>query len=443
MRLLCTIAAALLISQPALAEPPHGQPLAVLEGEVLSTAPDAAPVKGARVAVWEAAPREGPGYYCPGCYRDCGRTTTTDEHGHFAIDRLDDTLMFKLLVTADGYAPLLTEKFQNPGKGPKVAEKALRLSPRDWSIYKPRQVLRGRVLEKDGTPVPGAIVETWMVMNEDGTGRGGAVEGLDPIAVSGPDGAFRIAYYQPTDRMSVTVSARGFARAVYQDLKTGDQPHDLTVTEGAGISGRLMKDGHPVPDIEVGLYDDRRFMEDQSKEQLIATNDKGLFSFAAIRPDRDYWLYTKMDSAKSLGAGAMMKVHIGADGSVQDIGDLEMKPTLRVAGTIVTESGEGPPLGRVFISNMKAWDDQMCETGPDGAFSFDGIPPGKYDLTFSCGGKLVVSSRNASSPFQAAGRLEGRIDADTLGLRVLVGPPELRDSDTVQFYETPLEGVEP
>jgi protocatechuate 3,4-dioxygenase beta subunit len=443
MKLLGLIGAAVLLATPASAEPRRGQPVAVLSGEVVSDTTEAKPIAGARVAIWEAGPREGPGYYCPSCYRDCGRSVQTDEHGRFSLEHLDDTLKFKLLVTAEGFAPLLTLRLQNPSDGPLMGDKALRLKPREWSEFKPRQVLRGRVVEKDGTPVPGAVVEAWMVMNEDGTGSGGAVDGLDPVAVTDAEGLFRMAYSKPTDRMSVTVIARGMARAVYRDLVTGDKPHDLTVTEGAAVSGRLVRDGQPVPDIEVGLFDARRGIDDQAHEEIIATDARGGFSFAAIRPNRDYWVYTKMDSAKHLGAAAVKKIHIAADGSAQDVGDLEMKPTLRVAGQVVAESGDPLPKGRIFLSNMDAWDDQIFETGPDGNFSFEGVPAGKYDLSYTCGGKLMVSSKNASCPFKASGRLEGRIDADTLNLRVLVAPPEQGEARIVQMWEKPLEGVEP
>ncbi len=86
-----------------------------------------------------------------------------------------------LLVTAEGYAPLLTGESCKPRPtGPKVGPKALRLTPRDWSLYKTHQTLHGRVLESSGKPVAGAIVEAWGATNNDGSGSFGAVEGLDP-----------------------------------------------------------------------------------------------------------------------------------------------------------------------------------------------------------------------------------------------------------------------
>jgi protocatechuate 3,4-dioxygenase beta subunit len=441
--LVCSLAAVL--SSPAHAEPKRGQPIAVLTGEVRSAVTDQ-PISGAHVALWEAFPREGPGYYCPGCYRDCGRSTTTDDKGVFTLDHLDDSLMFKVLVTAEGYSPLLTEKSQNPALGPKVGEKALRLRPRDWSLYKPRQLLHGRVIETNGQPIAGAIVEAWGATNDDGSGMFGAVDGLDPLAVTAKDGTFKIGYTNGADLISITITAPGLARAVLKDLATGDKVHELALTEGAAISGRLTIDGKPAADIEVGLYDARRFVEDQSKEDRIATDKNGRFSFAAIRPNRDYWVYTKMDSAKKLGAAAMRRLHVGADSTAQDIGDLEMTPGFRVAGRLVTADGQAPPAGRVFLSNDDAWDDQIFESGPDGEFYFLAVPAGKYDLNFSSidrANKLTISSKNAGIPFQGAARLEGRVDADITGLQVLLAPPEPQQNHTVQQWEKPLEGVEP
>ncbi len=137
-----------------------------------------------------------------------------------------------------------------------------------------------------------------------------------------------------------------------------------------------MLDGKPVADVEIGIYDARRGIEDQSHEERIATDHNGRFSFAAIRPDRDYWVYTKMDSSRKFFAASMKRVHVGADNSTLDLGDLEMTPTLRVSGRIVTVDGQPPLPGRVFLANDDAWDDQIYETGPDGEFSFFGVTAG-------------------------------------------------------------------
>src|SRR4051812_16331764 len=61
------------------------------------------PVKGARVFIYTAAPKEGIGVLCPSCYADCRKRGISDEQGRFAIEDLDPTLLFRVLVVATGH----------------------------------------------------------------------------------------------------------------------------------------------------------------------------------------------------------------------------------------------------------------------------------------------------------------------------------------------------
>ena len=63
------------------------------------------PLPGALVSIYSAGVRVGTSPYCPTCYADCGKRATSDNMGAFAIERLDPTLVFRVLVIAKGYEP--------------------------------------------------------------------------------------------------------------------------------------------------------------------------------------------------------------------------------------------------------------------------------------------------------------------------------------------------
>lgn len=449
-RLLAVLA--IVLGAAALGEPPRGRPIAELTGEVLTKGGE--PVAGARVTVWQAYPLEGPAYYCPTCYRDCGRWTKTDDSGRFTIGELDDTLKFTLLVTRDGYAPMLSRP-QSPKLGPKVGEKALRLEVRDWSAFKPSQVLVGRVVDEAGDAVAGALIEADEVVFPDGGSRGGAVEGLDKVAVADEQGRFRVGYAPgPAKGITVIASAPGKARTIGHALETGGTEHVLTLRVGAAVTGRVLADGVPASGIEMGVYHARRnHFESRPKEDRIATDADGRFMIANLDPEAEMYLYSRMGSGSAAGlAGdgdrgvviAPRRITLGASGEVLDVGDLDLAPGLVVAGRVECEGGKPVPPGKLFLSSNQAWDNQIAMVGPDGAFRFRGVPAGSYSMTYAADDRSVqISGANASATSTSSGYMEGTITADKTDLRIAIGPRvEEASGRFLQWWERPLRGAE-
>lgn len=58
-----------------------------MEGVVAG--PDGEGIEGVRVDISTAAPKIGRGIFCPSCYLDCGKWTTTDMSGQFSIKNVD------------------------------------------------------------------------------------------------------------------------------------------------------------------------------------------------------------------------------------------------------------------------------------------------------------------------------------------------------------------
>src|SRR5882724_9084781 len=78
---------------------------------------DGKPVEHATVLVYEAGVKKGYSVFCPTCYTDCGKRSSTDTDGNFAIGGLSRDLLFTLLVVRDGYSAAYLRKV-DPVKEP-------------------------------------------------------------------------------------------------------------------------------------------------------------------------------------------------------------------------------------------------------------------------------------------------------------------------------------
>src|SRR5215472_2226624 len=91
-----------------------GADLVTLTGKVTDVT--GRPLGNVSVIVYHAGVRKGYSTFCPSCYADCGKRTTTDADGAFAIHRLSPDLRFRLLVVSEGFAPTFVEKV-DPAEG--------------------------------------------------------------------------------------------------------------------------------------------------------------------------------------------------------------------------------------------------------------------------------------------------------------------------------------
>ncbi len=137
-----TLAAALLAADPA---------EATLHGKVLDARGQ--PLVAARVDIATAAPRVGRGLFCPSCYLDCRKSARTDGSGQFTIPALDPSLKFRVLISAPGKLAHMT-KLVDPLA--EVVGVTLEDLPKDLP---PEHTVRGQVVDADGVPIEGALVD--------------------------------------------------------------------------------------------------------------------------------------------------------------------------------------------------------------------------------------------------------------------------------------------
>jgi hypothetical protein len=348
---------------------------ATVTGKVADSA--GKPLEHATVLVYEAGVKKGYATYCPTCWADCGKHATTDADGNFHISGLSPDLLFTLLVMHDGYSAEYVKKV-DPAKGPaETATLKTRVPVEDVS-----QVVRGLVLDVHGRPLRDAVVEQQGVTIRGGGTRFGDGTGwIDQIAVTNEKGEFEIAYGKPAAQMILQVSPRGMASKLFTE-PTGAERKTMTVTDGATIRGRLVLNGKPVANAEVGLATHERRAGTVYPEVRIGTKEDGTFAITNVPAGRIWLVYPKMESLAARGIGAdVIACETKDDGQEVDVGDIQLTAGHTLHGKVVLSDGKPvPPDMHVTLAADRAWDTQMAVIGSDGSFEFRGLPAGVYGI---------------------------------------------------------------
>jgi hypothetical protein len=311
-------------------------------------------------------------------------------------------------------------------------------------------VLKGRVLDEKGEPVPRAVVEPFGFMKGD-SGRFGALEGFDPLALTNDKGEFRFGVPERGLTVYVQVTAPFMAPRKFKNLPTGPRANDLTLFSGVTITGRLVRGGKPLAGLALGASQKDRNAETFVGDFQAATDPRGVFQIRNVPPEEVLNLYGLMSSLRAHGALAVREVRTGKSGSVSDVGDLEIKAGHKLSGRVVLADGKPiPPGTRVLLSRGEAWDSQQAVVDKEGRFTLTGLPPELYSLSVNVKG-YHLSPKNASTDLLNGFRLLGAVRQATEGLRVLLEPgpqPQRENRSDAKFYEeyehrrkSPLRGA--
>lgn len=397
----------------------------------------------ATVFISTAGPKTGSSTLCPSCYEDCSKSATADTDGAFDIKSLNPQLIFRVLAVAKGYKPKFVSDV-DPAKGPVAIE----LEPVNAADATPDRSLRGRVVDKKGKPLEGATVEMIGIESKDGNGSYGALKGIDPMSVTDANGEFMITAQKPFDMMDIRVEARRLAPRAFSKLSSGTH-HDLTLAEGASVTGRVLAEGKPLKSVSVGISAVDRSAGRYLGHFEASTGPDGTFSLANLPPDADFYVYTRMSTMKEFGAVPIQKFHTAADGETTNLGDLIARPAFRLQGRLVLADGQPlPPNTRLFVSREDVSDSMQLALDQNGGFDTTGIPAGVINLSARVSG-YRVSPQNRSLDRLNLMFLSGRVDHDITGLVYLLekGPtvrPDLGGGITEEEIpqNRPLRGAE-
>lgn len=318
----------------------------------------------------------------------------------------------------------------------------LKLRPHDYDRRDADLVLRGRIVDEKGKPVPNATVQPWGIQLSATSGQFGTLRGLvDPLAVTNEKGEFRLGTTKKGAPLCVEVNAPALASQKAGWFAPGPKVHEIKLVVGVAVEGRLVKDGKPVPGVTLQLSATRDRTDkgrrapagpfpppDEFFQMKIATDKDGHFLFSYVPPDREYHLSAVMESARKHGVAPDQKVRVGASGTSKNLGELAVRPGHRLSGRLLLPDGKAPPAGARVVLGLRYeetafGDGQFAVTGADGKFTFTGLPAALYELTVRAPGYHVSPKNRSFDPLGSAdGRLLGRVDRDTDGLRVLLEP---------------------
>src|SRR5262245_30782986 len=382
---------------------------ALAANDIAGVVVDAAskPVAGAHVYVYTATPKAGVSAFCPYCYRDCGKHQEVGAKGEFRIDDLDTTLLFDVLAVADGYEPAFARR-TDPAKGPIT----IRLAPR--SLADVERLITGVVVDPDGKPVVGAIVEP----NGYHMARGiayGSFPGVERLSITDGKGAFALRIPASDGKLDVRVTARGFAPHIDRALTTGVS-RTIHVAEGPSIAGHLTKNGKPVAGARVAFVQRDRRSSHYLGRFEVGTNEQGLFSMLNLGPDESYIVYTPMEGAEG-GLAEPKIVDVGSGKKPVDAGAPAVTPGRRVTGQVIIPLGvKIPPHSRVLYSTDLAGDSRNVELRDDGTFVFDGVSKEAAHLVFRLPGvKLSIRSTR----FDQGGSVPVSSGVDVAGVQMV------------------------
>lgn len=431
------IAITLLVLRPAFAadSPPHPD----LTGTVQDA--DGHPISNALVFIDTAAPKHGPSTLCPSCYADCIKQAVTDAQGKFVINSLDPDLLFRVLVAASGWQPKFDSKVDPAVKPLQVTLKPLAGGD------SPREKLSGRVVDGTGKPVAGAVINIRGVTRGEGT-RFGGNDTVDPLAVSDTSGNFIITSREAIDAVGVDVEARGFAEAVFQNLSTGSEVHELKLTEGATLKGRVVRDGKPLPGVVINVSGANRESSVYAGNFSVAADADGKFLFLNLPPGISYVLCGTMKSLGNHGCIPAQKISVSGDGSDNDLGDITVNPAFILAGQIRLSDGKPLPAHqRMLLGRETPWDSNQIETDASGNFRFVGVPGELVDLSARVPG-YHLSPRNYSLDPGTMFELIGNMVASKTNLILefdpgAAEPPTEHDWEAIDaIRKEPLRGAE-
>lgn len=182
-----------------------------------------------------------------------------------------------------------------------------------------------------------------------------------------------------------------------------------------------------------------------------ATDAQGVFQIRNVPSQDTLALYGLMSSLREHGAVGVREVRTGKNGSVADVGDLEVRAGHKLSGRVVLADGKVVPAGtRVLLGRDEAWDTQQAVVDKEGRFTLTGLPAERYSLSVNVRG-YHLSPKNAGLDLLNGFQLVGivREDIEELSLLLEPGPEPNRqpnfDAKSVEEYrrrrEAPLRGT--
>ncbi|RMF74465.1 MAG: hypothetical protein D6738_06355 [Acidobacteria bacterium] len=366
-------------------------PGAFVAGRVVDA--DGRPVAGALLT---ATPRPVPGSFriTIGAARSPDNRAESGADGGFRLGPLDPRASWDLIATAPGFA--------------RTRRPAPRLEPRRTTdgmrvVLERGARIAGRVLDDQGRPVAGALVRA--TVEPRGERRRGMVVRMlagaapEPLeTISATDGTFVVDSLSP-GRWRLSIAASGFARATVEglDVAEGDavvEAGDVVLAPGETLAGVVLDEtGAPVDGAEVRVLEPERgprrgamrlFGGGERTPPDAVTGPDGWFTVADLAPGRPVDVEV---TRRGYVDASLPRVGIPRPEPLE----IRLVAASTVSGRVLDPEGRPVADATVMLERRRAVMRggfsaviQMAEdtrTDQDGAFRFEGVEPGKIQLS--------------------------------------------------------------
>ena len=437
-------------------------------GVVLTT--NGVPITNATVTIKRVLAGRGAVYVSDA--PDCNRQAMTKADGTFAFEGMAEDAKIVVVITAPGYEleGFCTGHWLN---GPQAGLQGFWIGypgaarPLKFMLLpapagdNPQQTVHGRVVNADGKPVAGAKIMVLTLHTERDWRSGGGT------AFTDQQGEFA---FRPTENIiacDFTIEADGYVSRSFSEVPPGLGTNIYQLSQGARLTGRLLKDGQPVPDAGIGIYDVKGgdFLNNFSA----VTDGNGRFTFSGLQAHEEFCLFGIMLSLRELGALPRQHIKTGDEGTSIDLGDLNLVKSYTIAGRVQMADGKPvrvaaftlarteltPPTdhaptreeesNRSFYGLEHSFDDWRADPGADGKFEFTGVPGETVSIFLMLKPFDMVSPRNISSDGRGF-RLLGMVVSNKTDLVIELEPhsgqvfPPARDYEVLS--RQPLQGAE-
>ena len=335
----------------------------------------------------------------------------------FVIDR-NGILVGKFDTFTDSLEGALEDQFGLPRAKPAPAVAGGRLEP---PATKGPTKIAGKVIGPDGRPVAGAKVQAQMTQ---------VLERED--IKTGPDGTFAFTAQGFFREFSIKVEAPGLASKMFKTDADGQVREPLALGIGATVTGRLVRDGKPVANAPVGLGQVSGFMDHYLGHLESKTDAQGRFRFEHVYADDEFHAYAKTGALPDKGSVVPRRFKSGGDGTSVDLGDMEVRTGLTIAGRIVFTDGRAiPPKTKVLGYTEGAGGIIWADVDDRGRFEVRGLPEGEVGLgvkfpdisTWHLPGYRLSAKNKCMDPLNRY-RLMGQLPRDIADLVILFEPGE-------------------
>lgn len=375
-----------------------------------------------------------------------GMETTTDDSGRFELPPVPDDRIYRLMAFAEGF-----EAGIFPGADPVDPPVEIRLS-KPQPVELKKFYVRGRVVGPDGQPIVGATVEPDGVATGSSRRFGGDI-GFSDRVVTDANGEFVLTRDEPFDSVGVDIYAPGLAPTRRMWLAAAETTQAINLDVGASVAGRVIWNGNPLARMRVGIVGRDRGSMVFAGNYETQTDDQGVFKFEHLPPLKDWYLYGVMDSFREYGCLAPFSVRTPGNSETIEVGDVKLTEAVRLAGKVVTLTGDPPPPNlKIRVRCDTAGDSQEAPVDGEGRFTLHGLHPGLVKVTlFDRNWRLTGANRSLDewNSYQLVGLLNE--DKDDLWIEIEPGEWKWINSSTSNGnlppqdkpQSRPLFGAEP